>query len=242
MELIRIKEGGYFPELVGCGNGDLACDGVVIDAPGEVVVVGRLSVSHVRVPLVVKRVGKLLIDLYQPFAYWGDTANFRCGHIHINDFWPDDILQQFEYDQYHQDVIFQSYATQEDGYTLDPQGIIEHIYLNRVRVYSGLQRVNGVMLSERNVYRNLHIGMHELDVSLEAPWWFSANSLQDSVLGGMGGVQSVRSTSGLYEPDVRILDVKESGHGSFGNMLFAAGEQAIVPKGAALVQRCFDRV
>lgn len=234
MELIRITEGGFYPELVGCGRADaLECDGVVIDAPGDTVAIGRLAVSQVRVPLIVKRVGRLFIDLYQPHSFWGDTANFRCGHIYINDYWPENILQAFDYDQYHQDVIFQAYAVQENGWELDPQGIIEEIHIQSLRVKSGLQRVNGVMLSERNLYRGLQIGTRELDICLESPWWLSANTLQHSVLGN-GRRVSIRSESGLYKPSVRVLDVKEAGHQSWGNVFLCSLAGAVVPRSAEL--------
>lgn len=242
MELIRITEGGFYPELMGCGQaGRLDCDGVVIDAPGDTVAIGRLAVSQVRVPLIVKRVGRLFIDLFQPHSFWGDTANFRCGHVYINDYWPEAIQQAFDYDQYHQDVIFQAYAVQENGWELDPQGVIEEIHIQSLRVQSGLQRVNGVMLSERNLYRGLHLGTRELDVCIEAPWWLSANTLQHSVIGNFNQV-SIRSESGLYEPSVRVMDVKDAGHKSHSNLFLCPIEGAVLPKLAGLGVREWDRV
>jgi hypothetical protein len=48
-------------------------------------------------------------------------------------------------------VIFQAYAAQENDWELDSQGIIEEIHIQSLRIRSGLQQMNGVMLSERNL-------------------------------------------------------------------------------------------
>lgn len=187
---------------------DLETDGLIIDAPDQTVVIGKLIVAQVRVPLIVKRVGKLIIDHYLPHSFWGDTANFRCSHIHINRFHPSDIQQRFAYEQYHQDLIFQAYATKANGWEVDPNGLIEDIIIHDIQVRSALTQVNGIMLSEVCEYRGFQLGTHNLNIQIEAPYWLSANSLADSVIGG--NQVCVGSLSGTYTPDVRIKDVKGS--------------------------------
>ncbi len=156
--LKRITSGGDYGHLTLQGNGDINGDGVLVDAPGATVLINRLQVSHVRYPLTVKRVGQLVIQDYVPHTFWGDTANFRCSHIHIGRLAPKNIIQRLNYEELHQDIIFQAFAVCDDGYTLDPSGVIEDIQIQEIDVCSSLGQVNGIMLSEVNQYRRFNIG------------------------------------------------------------------------------------
>ncbi len=206
-ELLRITQSGYHEQITCKGRyEDRHTDGVVIDAPGQMVVIGAFYVSLVRVPLIVLRVGRLIIGDYAPRRFWGDAVNIRCSHVYIDRHRPHNILQRFRYKEYHQDILGQIYATRENGWKPDPCGHIRHIHINEVDVQSGLEDVNGFMLSERCRYSDIHIGIRRVNVAIEAPYWFSANHLQDSVIGGQDC--SVWSLSGQYKPGIRIQNVK----------------------------------
>lgn len=219
MELLRITEGGYYPVIDLEGDyDDIACDGVVIDAPDAVVFIHLFFVSTVRVPLIVKRVGRLIINHYEPSSFWGDTANFRTGNIYIKHFRPSFIQQRFDYEKYHQDIVFQAYAVKDNGWDIDPNGLIENIVIDNIYVSSALKQVNGIMLSEVCQYRNFQIGTSSLHVDIESPYWLNTNNLQGSVLGG-GDYSHIGSLSGEYEPTVRIQNVKGGDFGSEGNFI-----------------------
>lgn len=216
MMLKRITCSGDYGDLVMQGTGEPNLDGVEINAPGETVLIKRFQPSHVRYPLIVKRVGKLLIQDYIPHTFWGDTWQFRCGHIYIDRQAPKNIIQRFKYEELHQDIIGQAFAVLDDGHTLDPEGVIEHIHIQELDVCSSLPQVNGLMFSEKNRYRNIHIGQRRLHVGINAPYWLSTNHLEDSAIGGRDNL--IYDPTGLGRtPGIRILDVKGGGHSSTNN-------------------------
>lgn len=209
--LQRITCGGDYGDLILQGNGEINGDGVEINAPGETVLIKRFQVSHVRYPLIVKRVGQLVIQDYQPHTFWGDTLQIRCSHVHIDRLAPKNIIQRLKYEELHQDIILQAFAVLDDGYTLDPAGVIEHIHIQEVDVCSALPDVNGIMFSERNQYRHIYIGQRRLHIGINAPYWLSTNHLEKSVIGGRDNL--IYNPTGLvHQPGVRILDVKGGGH------------------------------
>ncbi len=211
MLLKRITCGGDYGDLILQGDGTLNNDGVEIHAPGETVLINRFQVSHVRYPLIVKRVGQLVVHDYIPHTFWGDTLQARCGHIYIDRLAPKNILQQFAYEALHQDIILQAFAVLEDGFTLDPSGVIEHIHIQEVDVCSALPQVNGVMFSERNRYRRIYLGQRRLHIGINAPYWLSTNHLEDSVLGGRDNFV-YNPLDATQCPGVRVHDVKGAGH------------------------------
>lgn len=184
-ELKRITEGGYYPyiDLQGSGD-DLECDGLVIDAPDQVVVIGQATITTTRVPLIVKRCQKLIIDVYRGVHIWGDGANFRCSNIHISHFMVSEFEQRFNYEHWHMDTVFQAYAVKENGYEINPKGIIENITIPNLISNSTIKQSNGIMLSELCQYRNFNIGTNELNIFTGADYWLNANNLSDSVIGG----------------------------------------------------------
>ena len=204
-----ITQGGYYPELILIGDpNEDNCDGLVINAPGQIVVIGYLAPRFCRVPLIVQRVGKLIVTHYEPGSFWGDTANLRCGNLYFDHYTPLNILpQRRSYDEYHHDLIFQSQAVLDDGYTNDPAGVIEHIHINNLMMESDLEQCNGIMLSEQCVYRHFHIGSQSLNIQIEAPYWLNANTLSDSIIGG--GVSEIGSLSGRFEPSILLTKRKE---------------------------------
>ena len=216
MELQRITTGGHFGDLTLQGPGDLETDGVVVDAPGQTVLINRLQVSNVRYPLIVRRVGQLVVNDYIPHTFWGDTLNIRASHVHIGRLAPKNIIQRLPYEELHQDIIFQAYAVCDDGYTLDPNGLIEDVCIREIDVSSNLTQVNGIMLSEVNRYSRFYLGQDRLHVGINAPYWLSGNSLDNSVIGGRDNLIFNPAVKG-QQPTVRLQNVKHSIYHSYGD-------------------------
>lgn len=210
-----ITQGGHWPQIILQGNiNDNETNGLVIDAPGQVVSIGMLSPSVCNVPLIVRNVGKLLIDRYMPHTFWADTANINASQIYVNHWTPRNILKQRRsYNDLHHDLIFQALALlpgnqKKNGSRIDPNGVIEHVHINNVDMESELQHCNGIMLSEANTYRHFHIGTQSLNVKIEGNYWLNGNTLQDSVIGG--GVSDIGSISGKYKPSMFIKARKKT--------------------------------
>ncbi|MGB0845401.1 MAG: hypothetical protein ACPGSM_01705, partial [Thiolinea sp.] len=208
-ELKRITSGGHYGDLTLQGTGELETDGVVIDAPGQAVLINRLQVSNVRYPLIVRRVGQFVVNDYVPHTFWGDTLNIRASHVHIGRLAPQNIIQKLPYDTLHQDIIFQAYAVAEDGYTLNPNGVIEDICIRDINVSSPLTPVNGIMLSEVNRYSHFYLGQDRLHVGINAPYWLSGNTLEYAVVGGRDNLIFNPADHG-QQPTVRLQNVKHS--------------------------------
>ena len=214
--MLRITQSGVYSLLKHQGDGSPTDDGVEINAPGALIFIKHFDVSRVRVPLVVRDVGHLFIERYEPHHFWGDTLNLRCSRVTILSFKPRFIEKRFPYAEYHQDVIFQAYATLADGYTLDPKGVISHIYIHSIDVESTLPDLGGVVLSERNRYSDIHLGAQRLHVGLPGPWWFNANTVSNCTLGGLDN--KIYSTQpGGSQPGVKIDNPKNASWASSGN-------------------------
>lgn len=203
-ELKRITEGGYYPyiDLYGDSNA-LDCDGLIIDAPDQVVIIGQAHIANTRVPLIVKRCQRLIIGEYLAFNIWGDGAHFRCSHIEIGRYFVAGFIQRFTYEQWHMDTIFQAFAVKGNGYEPDPDGVLEDINIPVLESYACIPESNALMLSELCQYRDFKIGTRELRVTTASDYWVNANNLSDSVIGG----QSV-SIAGIDSESCPTLLIK----------------------------------
>ena len=199
MQLCRITKGGYYKELYLKGDKALLeQDGLVVDAKDELVFIDRLIVSDVRVPLVYLSAKKLIINELRFEGYWGDGANIRASHLHVQKWHGLNPVKRFDYSQYHQDVIFQAYAVKDDGYTLDAQSTIEDIVIDELLIRSTVPEANGIMLSELNQYRNFSIGTKGLDIAIQSKYWLNGNNLSNSVLGGSSVKMAGKPVPGIY--------------------------------------------
>ncbi|MEN9433508.1 MAG: hypothetical protein RLZZ422_1097 [Pseudomonadota bacterium] len=184
-ELKRITEGGYYPYIDLYGDSSVNdCDGLVIDAPDQVVMIGRANVLNTRVPLIALRCQRLIIEEYHAFGIWGDAHNFRTSNIDIDRYLVHGFQKRFTYEQWHMDTGGQAYAVKANGWEIDTDGVIENIAIRSFESYADIPDANCVMLSELCQYRNINIGTQRLSIITGGDYWLNANNLSDSVLGG----------------------------------------------------------
>jgi len=178
--LRRITEGGHYDTITITGKDPYNEDGLVIDAVTDVVI-DRITVDNVRVPIIFKGKGKVQIKQVVAKHYTGDGLNIRQSNVTINQLVLIDPIPSL--DTYHQDLILQAYAVQENGYSIDSSGAIENINIPSVTLIGGLKGKDLVTLSEDNVYRNFTVGTVSLVLEFDNPYWVNASNLSDSNIG-----------------------------------------------------------
>ena len=83
----------------------------------------------------------------------------------------------------HVDALVQLYATQPNGYTLNPAGIITDIRMPHVRARIDDPKVQLVMGSENNDYSDIHIGTETFDIEMPYLMPVVFNTLSNSKIG-----------------------------------------------------------
>lgn len=219
---VTITKGGYYPEVNVTGTGEnLYKDGLVIDAPGEVVRINRLNVNTVRSPVIVKRAERVIIDNSNFHNFWGDAYNVRQSKVLVRNYVGRDIKPRLPYEEFHVDVIVQAYAVKEDGNTLDPDGIIRDVIFENIDVVCDSTEVNAVMLSELCRYEEWGLGTKSLKLKLAIDYWINGNNLSHSVIGGLN--VDIASFNDKI-PGILLKDRPKQGvcsnHESTGNVFF----------------------
>ena len=176
-------------------------------------------------------IGELIID-----AIGGDSINIRHGDIFIERLVVIGAKAWIEYEYYHQDIC-QSYAVEDDGYTLDPDGVVRRVYIAHVdiEVYDPKHQI--FMLSDGH-FAEWHIGYKSLRIRCLYPFWFVANTLERSFIGNLDNVD----IAFLYKvmagkPKVRIGDgiegspfcIKKSKHRTGQVQIIGCGKDNVVP-------------
>lgn len=181
---LRIRDAGYYPHITVRGDDNLYQDGVVIDVPGGVVYIGKLHAIGVRCPVIFLRGDAVIIDELIMEDTWGDSIQTRRSNVHVKRMFSPMITPRLPYEAFHVDTIMQAFAVLEDGYTLDPRGVIENIDIDEIDITSTSTEVNGIMLSEFNHYRNFRIGTSKFHLTLGGDYWLNGNNLSNSLFGG----------------------------------------------------------
>lgn len=183
---IEIKKGGYYPSVVYAGKGDnLQEDGVLIDAPNEVVYLGNVEISQVKTPITIVRAAYVFIDTYHIKDYWGDGVNLRQSNLHIKHYYSEGCKLRLPYEMFHVDAVLQAFAVKADGYSLDKDGVIENVRIDYLDVNCTDPEASVIMLSEFNRYSHFYIGTEYLHLNTNTPFWINANNLSNSIIGGM---------------------------------------------------------
>jgi hypothetical protein len=178
--LRRITEGGHYGTITITGKDPYNEDGLIIDALTDVVI-DRVTVDNVRVPIIFKGKGKVQIKQVVAKHYTGDGLNIRQSNVTINQLVL--IEPKPSLDTYHQDLILQAYAVQENGYSINTDGVIENIHIPSVTLIGGLKGKDLITLSEDNMYRNFIVGTVSLVLEFDNPFWVNASNLSDSKIG-----------------------------------------------------------
>ena len=115
--------------------------------------------------------------------------------------WEKDAKGREYIGAYHQDTIFQAYAVGDDGYTVDPSGIVEDIYMPSVKATITGAKAQGVICSEPCDINNVEIGTRFLEVSCEHPYPFLFNTARNLKVGNPEAVVTGK---------VRVIKRKET--------------------------------
>lgn len=122
----------------------------------------------------------------------GDESIRECLARNNEEVYDPDLLDWVTHPAYkgkqiipacHVDAVAQLYAVKEDGFTLNPEGIITDIRMPNVRARVDNPKVQLVMGSENNDYSDIHIGTERLDIQSSYNMPFVFNTLRESRLG-----------------------------------------------------------
>ena len=114
---------------------------------------------------------------------------------------------------YHVDAVSQLYAVKENGYTLDPNGIIENIFIDTIDAEVSGSKSQAIAGTEQNRYSNIHLGVTKYRILLDGYKYHAMfNQLDNSVIGG----SDVQVTPGT---EIRIDARKSTEYQSFNNTI-----------------------
>lgn len=86
---------------------------------------------------------------------------------------------------YHCDGVSQLYAVKPDGYTTDPDGVIENIRIRNIDARLSGRNTQGVMGSGMNRYSNIRLGEDRYQILTDGyPYHTVFNQLDNSTIGG----------------------------------------------------------
>lgn len=166
----------------------------------------------------------------------GDSVNLRGNDVHIKTLKVRGSKAWLSYKNYHQDVV-QAYAVKDDGFSVDVDGIIRNVYIENVDIdVRGFE--HQVFMLTDSGFDNWHIGTKSLKIRCDYTYWFSANTLSNSVLGNLDNVDIAYHGEGLFKkPLVRIGDgikgskhcIHSSNHRTSNVMIIGCGNNNIVP-------------
>lgn len=126
----------------------------------------------------------------------------------------DEKANRFYVQGYHVDAGAHIYAVKKDGWTVDPDGLIENVVIRSVDVEVTGKQSQAFMLSEACRYRGIDIGRDGYRVITDGyPYHFVANTLEDSWVGCQEGCVVGPGTK------VRVENVKGSQFESRGILL-----------------------
>lgn len=169
-------------------------------------------------------------------AIGGDSINFRFGDVYIKRLTVRGADAWIDYEFYHQDIC-QSYAVFENGYTVNPNGIVRSVTIEEVdiEVYSAQHQI--FMLSDGH-FVDWFIGTKSLRIRCVYPYWFVANTLENSVIGNADNVDiAFLHPIAADKPKVRIGDgiigsthcIKPGIHRTKNVMIIGCGKTNVVP-------------
>jgi len=85
---------------------------------------------------------------------------------------------------YHVDGVAQLYAVKENGYTLNPEGIIENIDIADIDAKLEGEKTHGIIGSEKNRYSRIWLGYNRYKILTHHHYHTQFNQLDNSWLGG----------------------------------------------------------
>ena len=145
-------------------------------------------------------IGTLILD-----GIGGDSINVRHGDIKIERLVVRGDEAWFEYELYHQDIC-QSYAVEDDGFTLNPDGVIRSVSIAHIDIETYRWDHQIFMLSDGH-FVDWMIGYKSIRIRCLYPYWFVANTLENSFIGNLDNVDIEFLYLGVKgKPKVRIGD------------------------------------
>jgi hypothetical protein len=216
MELIT--QGGKYGNIDLTGKGAYRNDDrdilLIINAPGETVEIDCFKGRDCWLPLWIRNVGKLVINDYQADAFMNDGLHIRSSHVHIKKARIFSDIKKVYGPKNHPDNI--------QIFTDKPGGRIGNIQIDRLTMYNrNTPEHMGVHLTERDYYHDIYIGADGLiyDSDATTPYWFSANTLENAIIG--------HPDMFVSDKGIRILDVKDSGKPIDGVYLIGMNRELI---------------
>ncbi len=182
MKTHTIKKGGYYPNII--GRDPRMITALIIDVPpNETVHIGALDVGHADNCVCWVSGKNLIIDSIYSHHYSEDNVQVRASNMLIKRMRWGDLLPTTS--KRHPDRGIQAYAVEPDGYTLNPNGLIENIEIQDIKGKL-LQAIDQfIMLSERNEYSGFFIGGTRFEVEMAGyEWVVSAHTINHSIFGG----------------------------------------------------------
>lgn len=173
-----ISKGGVYGYIAIKGDGSK--HGLLINANDDVVI-NKVVISNVVVPIIFSGKGSVTINTVYVDGYSGDGLNIRQSNVSIKELIL--VNPKQPKDDYHQDLILQAYAVKENGYTVDPVGVIENNNIPSVTLINGIANKDLITLSEDNIYRNFKIGNESFVATFDNDYYLNASNLSDSAIG-----------------------------------------------------------
>ena len=160
---------------------------VVVNAKGDVHF-DTLEIWDCGLPLV-HTGGNLFIDKLKLQDFSADAFN-SYGNLFINEL---EVSYYYDYkysNDYHVDAL---------GQFFNFTGSCSNVYIGKIKAEIVGSKVQGMMLSEANKYSNFSIGSEGADISLDYPYAFVANTLEDSYINvGNNGLKIKEVKDSLY--------------------------------------------
>ena len=197
-----ITKGGNYGDISLTGNGahenndtDIL---MMINAPGETVEINTFQGRDCWLPLWMRNVGKLTINNYKVSAFMNDGLHIRSSNVHIKNAHISCNIKKTYNDKNHPDNI--------QIFSQIPGESIGNIEIDCLYMFNrNTPEHVGVHLTEPDHYHDIYIGSAGItyDTDATTPFWFSANTLESSIIG--------HQNMSVSNKGIRILDVKNSG-------------------------------